>query len=92
MRNVLESHENQMRVGANDMTGLFDKPEPTAEDLEYSLDEARWIWEEAAAVMRLHGELASLYRTNSRDKRTIKLLWQQIEQREAALRLAGVYL
>lgn len=66
--------------------------EPTSEDLAHGLDDAKWIWQEAARVYRLHGELASLYRTKSRDKRTINTLWERIDEGEAALRLVGVTL
>lgn len=50
------------------------------------------MWEEAARVMGLHRELAYMYRTKSRDKRTIAFLWERIEEGEAALRAIGVYL
>lgn len=66
--------------------------EPTAEDLKHSVDEARWVWEEAARVMGLHRELAHLYRTHSKDKRTIAQLWELIEQGEYGLRAIGVQL
>jgi cellobiose-specific phosphotransferase system component IIA len=66
--------------------------EPTAADLEHDVDEARELWQEAARVMGLHRELASMYRTNSKDKRTIATLWERINEGEANLRRQGVYL
>lgn len=66
--------------------------EPTAQDLEHSLDEARDIWQEAARVMALHRELASLYRTKSKDKTRIETLWDRIREGEAGLSRQGVYL
>jgi CDP-glycerol glycerophosphotransferase (TagB/SpsB family) len=71
---------------------MANQVEPTSEDLYHKLEDARWIWEEAARVYRLHGELASLYRTRSNDKRTIRTLWEKIDEGEAALRLVGVQL
>lgn len=66
--------------------------EPGADQLEYSLEDARWVWEEVVRVMALHRELADMYRNNSRDKRTIKLIWEQIDAGEAGLRAMGVRL
>lgn len=66
--------------------------EQNSEALAHDPEEARWVWEEAARVYRLHGELASLYRVGSRDRRTIHELWARIEEGEAALRLVGVTL
>lgn len=66
--------------------------EPTAEDLQHGLEDARWVWEEAARVLGLHRELAHLYRTRSKDKRTINALWERIEEGEYGLRAIGVYL
>lgn len=44
------------------------------------------MWE----VKRLHQELASLYRTRSRDAQRINTLWREIEKREELLELNGV--
>lgn len=71
---------------------MTDPTETNADQLQYPLEEARWVWEEAARVMRLHGELASLYRAKSRDRGTMNLLWEKIEEGEAALALIGVRL
>jgi hypothetical protein len=60
--------------------------------LRHDPEQARWIWEEAARIYGLHNELASLYRNNSRDKRTINDLWALIEEGEYALRVVGVAL
>jgi hypothetical protein len=66
--------------------------EPTAEDLKHNLEDARWVWEEAARILGLHRELAYLYRTGGRDKRTIRELWERIEEGEYGLRAIGVQL
>lgn len=62
------------------------------DELKYDPDEARWIWEETQRVLALHAELASYYRTKSRDHRTIKMLWEKITEGEAGLRAIGVHL
>jgi hypothetical protein len=62
------------------------------DELDYGLEDARWLWEEFARIQALHGELAYLYRTGSRDTRTIKILWELIEEGEMGLRVAGVKL
>lgn len=75
------------------MTKAFDnKDEPTAEDLAHEVDEARWVWQEAARLYGLHRELAYLYRTGSKDRRTIDALWDRIEEGEYALKMIGVEL
>lgn len=66
--------------------------EDTDVTLEHDPDDARHIWEEAARVYRLHNELANLYRANSQDKRTIRTLWDRIEEGEYGLRALGVSL
>lgn len=43
-------------------------------------------------LMRLHMELASLYRAKSRDRRTISNLWYMIDGLELDLRSEGVEL
>lgn len=43
-------------------------------------------------LQRLHTELASLYRTKSRDRRTIANLWYNIDALELDLRADGVEL
>jgi len=63
-----------------------------ANELEHSLEDARWVWEEAARILGLHRELAYLYRTKSSDKRTIKALWESIDEGEYGLRAIGVEL
>jgi len=68
---------------------------PIEEDsgsLDYSLEDARWVWEEAARIMALHRELADMYRNGSRDKRTIRTMWERIEEGEHALAAIGVFL
>jgi hypothetical protein len=65
---------------------------PGPEQLAYTLEEARWVWEETARVMALHRELADMYRNNSRDTRTIRTIWERIEEGEAPLRAIGVSL
>lgn len=60
------------------------------DELSHGLDEARWLWEQASHVQRLHLELAVLYRQGGKDKRSIRTLWQHIEEGEAALRAAGI--
>jgi hypothetical protein len=40
-------------------------------------------------VRQLHNELASLYRTKSRDYKRIQLLWDAIERKEAVMILEG---
>jgi len=66
--------------------------EPSAADLWHDPDEAKWVWTEAARVLGLHRELANLYRNRSTDTRTIRRLWELIEEGEYALRLVGVNL
>jgi len=66
--------------------------EPTGADLPFRAEDARWVWEEAARINGLHNELAYLYRTKSTDVRTIKKLWELIEEGEYALRVVGVRL
>lgn len=66
--------------------------EPSATDLRHDVDEAREVWQEAARVMGLHRELASMYRSGSKDKRTMGILWERIEEGERGLRRQGVYL
>jgi hypothetical protein len=61
-------------------------------ELPYSTEEARAVWEEVARVYRLHNELANLYRNHSGDTRTIRVLWQRIEEGEAGLAALGVQL
>ena len=60
--------------------------------LPYNNDDARWAWEEAARIMGLHRELASLYRTGSHDNHRIRLLWEKIDDGERALASVGVKL
>lgn len=43
-------------------------------------------------LMNLHRELASLYRTKSKDRRTIANLWYHIDGLELDLRSEGVAL
>lgn len=43
-------------------------------------------------LMRLHHELASLYRAKSKDRRTISNLWYHIDGLELDLRADGVRL
>lgn len=54
-------------------------------------DEARYLWKEIAAINALHGELASLYRVKSNDRKRINLLWNVIEEKEALLFLEHGY-
>lgn len=75
------------------MAETFDaKNEPTAEDLGHDVSDARWVWQEAARIYALHRELAYLYKTGSKDRRTIDTLWERIEEGEYALRTIGVEL
>lgn len=75
------------------MTNTFDtRDEPTAADLAHDTEDARWVWEEAARLYGLHRELAYLYRSGGRDRRTIDALWGRIEEGEYALRMIGVEL
>lgn len=67
-------------------------PDDNADVLYYDIDEARWVVQEVRRVNSLHQELASLYRTKSRDRRTIQTLWRNIEEGEAGLRAIGVRL
>lgn len=57
---------------------------------EYEESQARYAWKQIHALNNLHGELASLYRVRSTDKRRIKLLWTLIEEREGNLRTIGI--
>jgi hypothetical protein len=66
--------------------------EPTADQLRHNLDDARWVWSESLRVYNLHAELASLYRTGSRDRKSIANLWEHIEAGEYALRAVGIEL
>ena len=70
----------------------MNQQEPVATDLRHDPEEARKVWEKVARTYGLHNERAVLYRTNSRDKRTINVLWQRIEELEAELALEGVRL
>jgi hypothetical protein len=56
---------------------------------EYEASQARYVWKNIRALNELHGELASLYRVRSTDKRRIKVLWSLIHEREANLRSVG---
>lgn len=60
--------------------------------LEFDPGEAKWVWSEVARVLALHRELASLYRTRSSDRKTIRQLWELIDEGEFALRTVGVFL
>ncbi len=74
------------------MTEANSTTDPTAADLWHDPEDAKWVWVEAARVLALHRELASLYRNKSTDKRTIDRLWELIDEGEYALRLVGVQL
>ncbi len=74
------------------MTADFAQNAEDSATLGHDPEEARWIWQEAARVLSLHRELASLYRNKSTDTRTIKKLWELIDEGEFGLRLVGVYL
>lgn len=64
----------------------------TPADRDLPPEEARghWIWRTKHQVDILHSELASYYRAGSTDHRTIRLLWQKIEEYERILRAEGV--
>lgn len=51
---------------------------------------ARWVWRTKHQLDLLHSELASLYRTNSNNRKLIQLIWRKIEEKEALLVLEGV--
>lgn len=61
-------------------------------ELPYDVSMARFITVEVQRVMSLHAELAHYYRSKSRDKSTIALLWEKIEGGESGLRALGVTL
>lgn len=52
--------------------------------------EAEYTWHLQAAVNRLHSELASYYRVKSTDRKTIRALWNAIEEKESELFTRGV--
>lgn len=52
--------------------------------------EAEYTWRLQATVNRLHQELASYYRVKSKDIKTIRLIWQQIELKESELYTRGI--
>ncbi len=74
------------------MSATSENTDPTPADLWHDPEDAKWVGVEAARVLGLHRELASLYRTKSTDKRTIQRLWELIDEGENALRLVGVQL
>lgn len=61
-------------------------------ELPHDVSMARFIVTEVQRVLSLHAELAHYYRSRSRDKATITLLWQKIDEGEAGLRVMGVAL
>lgn len=61
-------------------------------ELPYEVSMARFIVVEVQRVLSLHAELAHYYRSKSRDKATITLLWEKIDGGEAGLRALGVNL
>lgn len=63
---------------------------PAGRDLPPEEARARWIWRTRHQLDLLHSELASLYRTNSNNRKVIALLWRKIEEKEALLILEGV--
>ena len=71
---------------------MNENTEPTAEDLDFELEEAREMWYRAARLQSYHSELANYYQNGSRDTRTINQLWAVIDEDEAWLRENGVEL
>jgi hypothetical protein len=61
-------------------------------NLPYKQDLADAVWLKYLKLMRLHRELASLYRAKSSDRRTISSLWYFIDGLELDLRHEGVVL
>lgn len=97
MKREFESNPTKVVVNSKQCSKRRGEPgktmaEPTASDLKHSPEDAKWVWQEAARIMALHRELAVLYRSGGRDKRTIKTLWERIDEGEYALRAVGVYL
>jgi hypothetical protein len=64
--------------------------EPT--NLPYAAEHADRQIMKYLKLMRLHRELASLYRTKSKDRRSISNLWYHIDGLELDLRSEGVEL
>ena len=62
------------------------------EGLPHNPDAAERVIQKYLKLMSLHRELASLYRTKSRDRRTIANLWYYIDGLELDLRAGGVKL
>jgi len=62
------------------------------EGLPHNPDAAERVIQKYLKLMSLHRELASLYRTKSRDRRTIANLWYYIDGLEIDLRAEGVKL
>lgn len=56
---------------------------------EFEASRLRNLWRQFYEIKRLHSELQSLYVTKSGDKKLIKLIWTQIEEREARLQEEG---
>jgi hypothetical protein len=50
----------------------------------------RYLWKLIHGLNTLHGELASLYARPHQDKKTIDLIWAQIDELEMNLLLEGV--
>lgn len=61
-------------------------------NLPHDVSMARFIVVEVQRVYALHAELAHYYRVRSKDRATITLLWEKIEEGEAGLRALGVAL
>lgn len=64
----------------------------TNPDLPYDEAHADRVWMKYLKLQGLHMELASLYRTKSKDRKTISTLWYYIDGLELDLRAEGVVL
>lgn len=58
----------------------------------YDQDETDRKLREYTKLMKLHRELAGLYRSRSTDRRTIATLWHHVDALELSLRAEGVEL
>ena len=61
-------------------------------DLPYDPSRTEQVVQKYIKLMGLHRELSSLYRSKSRDHRTIASLWYHIDGLELELESAGVVL
>lgn len=65
---------------------------PGGEHLPFAIEDVERSVMKYLKLQRLHMELSSLYRTKSRDRRTIAKLWYYIDGLELDLRSEGVVL